>query len=131
MENHPLEKKYEDRMNKGISLENIRNEKFEKILSLRKVKRSQDNIANIRDKINLLYEPKYKICINHLKTNNDDIRNFNIDIHEPEKSMDKLKYLLNSSDDDELKFGLYALKVYYKYLSKEVNNQLYIMIFNI
>ena len=123
MENHPREKKYEDRMNKGISLENIRNEKFEKILSLRKVKRSKDNIANIRDKINLLYEPKYKICINHLKTNNDDIRNFNINIHEPEKSMDKLKYLLNSSDDDELKFGLYALKVYYKYLSKEVNNK--------
>ena len=123
MENHPLEKKYEDRMNKGISLENIRNEKFEKTLSLRKEKRSKDNIANIKDKINLLYEPKYSIYINHLKTNNDDIRNFNINIYEPEKSMDKLKYLLNSSDDDEIKFGLYALKIYYKHLSREVLNK--------
>jgi hypothetical protein len=37
--------------------------------------------------------------------------------------MDKLRYLLNSSDDDEIKFGLYALKVYYKHLSREVNNK--------
>ena len=48
MENTPLIKKYEDRMNKGLSLENIRNEKFEKILSLRKEKRRKDNIVNKR-----------------------------------------------------------------------------------
>lgn len=123
MEIHPPIKTYEDRMNKGISLENLRNEKIEKILTLRKEKRNKDNIANIRDKINLLYEPKYKICINHLKTDNDDIRNFNINIHEPEESMDKLKYLMNSSDDNEIKFGLYALRTYYKYLIEGVYNK--------
>lgn len=123
MENHSPTKKYEDRMNKGISLENMRNEKFEKILSLRKEKRSKDNISNIRDKMNLLYEPKYSICINHLKTNNDDIRNFSINIQEPENTKLKLKYLLNSSDDDEIKFGIYALRTYFKNLARKVYNK--------
>ena len=116
MENTPLIKKYEDRMNKGLSLENIRNEKFGKILSLRKEKRRKDNIVNIRDKMNLIYESQNKICINHLKKNNDDIRNFYINIYETEKSV-------NSSDDNEIKFGLYALRTFYKYLLDEEYNK--------
>ena len=123
MENNPPIKKYEDRMNKGLSLENIRNEKFDKILSLRKEKRRKDNITNIRDKMNLIYESQNKIYINHLKTNNDDIRNFFINIHEAEKSVIKLKYLLNSSDDNEIKFALYALRTFYKYLLDEEYNK--------
>lgn len=123
MENHSPVKKYEDRMNKEISLENMRNEKVKKILTLRKEKRNKDNILNIRDKINLLSESKYHIHINHLKTGNDDIRNFYINMSDLENTMIKLKYLLNSSDDDELKFGLYALRTFSINLVREAFNK--------
>ena len=120
MENNLSVKKYEDRMNKELSLENIRNENFEKILHLRKEKRRKDIIANIRDKINLMCESRNEIYINHSKMNNDEVRNFYINMHEPEKSIIKLQNLLNSSDDNEIKAGLCALWTYYKNFLVEI-----------
>lgn len=123
MESHSSEKKYDDRMNKDISLEYIRNENAKKILTLRKEKKNKDTILNIRNKLNLLSESKYSIQFCQLKTNNDEIRNFFININNPEESIVKLKYLLNSSDDDELKYGLYSLRKYFQIIASQVNRK--------
>lgn len=123
MESHSSEKKYDDRMNKDISLEYIRNENAKKILTLRKEKKNKDTILNIRNKLNLLSESKYSIQFCQLKTNNDEIRNFFININNPEESIVKLKYLLNSSDDDELKYGLYSLRKYFQIIASQVNKK--------
>ena len=119
MEKKSQERKYEDKMNKDISIEDLRKEKIEEKLSLRKAKMKNHIILGIKEKINLMHEFHYNIHLNLLKTDNDDIRSFSIDIKNPE-SITGLKYLLTSQDDDEVKFGLYALRKYLQNLIREL-----------
>lgn len=123
MESHSPEKIYEDRMNNNITMEDFRNQNANKILSLRKEKHNKDIISNIKGRMNLLYEPHYSIHFNLLKTNNDDIRNFYINLKNPDNSMIKLKYLLTSKDDDEVKYGLYAVRKHFQILIRELFNK--------
>lgn len=120
MDNHSPEKKFEDRMNKNISLEDFRNEKANRIISLRKKKHNNDTIIGLKGKINILYEKHYTINLNHLKTNNDDIRNFSINLQKDKSCMDKLKYLLESNDDNEVKYGLFATRKFFQNLMREL-----------
>ena len=113
MESHSPERKFEDRMNKNISIEDLRNENAKNILSLRKEKRNKDTILNIKGKLNSLNENHYCIHFNLLKTNNDEIRNFYIDLKNEQSTMDKLKYLLQSNDDNEVKYGLFAIRKFF------------------
>ena len=123
MESHSPEKIYEDRMNNNITMEDFRNQNANKILSLRKEKHNKDIISNIKGRMNLLYEPHYSIHFNLLKTNNDDIRNFFINLKNPDNTMIKLKYLLTSKDDDEVKYGLYAVRKHFQILIRELFNK--------
>jgi hypothetical protein len=118
MENHSPEKTYEDRMNNNITMEEFRSQNLNKILTLRKEKHNKDTISSIRGRMNFLYEPHYSIHLNLLKTNNDDIRNFFIDLKDADNTMIKLKYLLNSKDDDEVKYGLYATRKHLQLLMR-------------
>ena len=113
MESHSPERKFEDRMNKNISIEDLRNENAKNILSLRKEKRNKDTILNIKGKLNSLNENHYCIHFNLLKTNNDEIRNFYIDLKNEQSTMDKIKYLLQSNDDNEVKYGLFAIRKFF------------------
>ena len=119
MENHSPERKFEDRMNKNISIEDLRDENANKILSLRKEKRNKETLLNLRGKMNILYEQHYSIHFNYLKTNNDDIRNYYINFKD-ETTMDKLKYLLQSDDDNEVKYGLLATRKCFQNLIREL-----------
>ena len=105
----PYNHKYENKSNSDLSFENFRKAKIERNLTLRKQKKDDLNFAKISPKFNFINEKQYLINLNHLNTNNDDIRNFFIDLDKPEFSMSNLKYLLNSKNDDEVKFGIYAL----------------------
>ena len=115
-------RKYEEK--NLYSYQNIRKINASKYLSLRKQKRNQEINTNIRNKLNLLNEPKYVIHLHLLKTNNDNIRNFFIDSKRPEYTMNNLKYLLGSKNDDEVKFGLYAVRKYFQTIIKEINDGL-------
>ena len=116
MENHSPEKTYEDRMNNNITMEEFRSQNVNKILTLRKAKHNKDTISSIKGRMNFLYEPHYSIHLHLLKTDNDDIRNFNIDLNNVNNTMNKLKYLLTSKDDDEVKYGLYATRKHFQFL---------------
>ena len=120
MENHSPEKTFENRMDTNISIEDLRNNKAYVKLSLRKEKRNKNMLLNLREKINIMYESHYNIHLNLLKTNNEDIRNFSINTKNPEESMDKLKYLLTSKDDNKLKYGLYATRKFFQNLVREL-----------
>ena len=120
MENHSPERKFENRMNSEISLEDLRNQNANMKLTLRKEKRNRDIILGLKEKINSIYECHYNIRINLLKTNNDEIRNFYIDLSNPEDSMKKLKYLLSSQDDNEIKFGLLAIRKFFQEKVREL-----------
>jgi hypothetical protein len=118
MESHSPERKYEDRTSQNIGLEDLRSKNETKKLSLRKEKRNRDKILSIKEKLNFLVESHYSIHLNLLKTDNNDIRNFSIDDQNPYNSMKKLKYLLLSKDDNEVKFGLWATRKYFQNLMK-------------
>ena len=120
MENHSPERKFENKMNSEISLEDLRNQKANMKLALRKEKRNRDIILGLKEKINFLCESHYNIHINLLKTNNDEIRNFYLDLNNPEDSMKKLKFLLSSKDDNEIKFGLLAIRKFFQELVREL-----------
>ena len=113
MESHSPERKFEDRMKNNISIEDLRNENVNKILTLRKEKRNKNTILSLKGKLNSLNENHYCIHFNLLKTNNDEIRNFYIDLQKEQSTIDKLKYLLQSNDDNEVKYGLFAIRKFF------------------
>ena len=94
-----------------------------KKLSLRKKKNNQKFENSMKSELHLLNEHKYKIHIHLLKTNNDNIRNFIIDVNKPEYTMNNLKCLLNSKNDDEVKFGIYATREFFVKVAKEMNEE--------
>ena len=120
MESHSPERKFEDRMNQNLTLEDLRSNIEYKKLTLRKEKRNRDKILSIKQKLNFLFESHYSIHLNLLKTDNDDIRNFSIDKENPSNSIEKLKYLLLSKDDNEVKFGLWATRKHFQNLMIEI-----------
>ena len=121
------EKKYKNKAKTYIDINNIRKVNENKYLTLRKQKRRHDLNKDIKSKLNLLYEHQYFIHLNLLKTDNDDIRNFYINLTNIELTMKNLKYLLCSNDDDEVKYGLYSIRKFFQNLlskkpSEEIKN---------
>ena len=114
------EKKYEDTMKSFISYQDVRKGNNDRKLSLRKRKKKLKLGLNMRSKLNLLNEHNIRIHLNQLKTNNDNIRNFFIDLNRPEYTMNNLKYLLDSKNDDEVKFGIYAVRTFFQKILKEI-----------
>ena len=119
----PYNHKYENKSNSDLSFENFRKAKIERNLTLRKQKKDDLNFAKISPKFNFINEKQYLINLNHLNTNNDDIRNFFIDLDKPEFSMSNLKYLLNSKNDDEVKFGIYALRIFFQDILRHAHHK--------
>lgn len=120
MESYSPERKFENRMNTNISIEDMRNHEANNKLSLRKEKRYKNILFSIKEKSNLMHEPHYSIHLNLLKTNNDEIRNFYIDMKNSKETMNKLKFLLSSQDDNEIKYGLYATRKFFQQLNREL-----------
>ena len=118
MEKQSPKRNFENRMNLEISLESLRNENANEKLSIRKDKRIKNMILGIKEKKNFIHESHYSIHKNLLKTNSDGIRNFNIDLKNAEDSMQKLAYLLSSQDDNEVKFGLFAVRKFFENLMR-------------
>ena len=118
MEKQSPKRNFENRMNLEISLESLRNENANEKLSIRKDKRIKNMILGIKEKKNFIHESHYSIHTNLLKTNSDGIRNFNIDLKNAEDSMQKLAYLLSSQDDNEVKFGLFAVRKFFENLMR-------------
>ena len=111
--NNSKEKTYEVFSKTYITMDDIRMKNENQRLTLRKKHKIDRGYSYIRNKINLMNETHYRIYLNKLKTNNDNIRNFYIDLDRPEYTMNNLVYLLGSMNDDEVKFGLYALKKFF------------------
>ena len=124
MENQSPERKFEDKMERNFSIKALRNNQANIKLSLRKEKRNIDMLLNLKEKINIIYEQHYSIHLHLLKTNNDEIRNFSINIKNPKDSMSKLKYLLSSKDDYEVKYGLYAVRKFFQDLVRNLYKSL-------
>ena len=131
MENHSPERKFQDKMERDFSIKTLRNNQANIKLSLRKEKRNKDMLLSLKEKINIIYEQHYSIRLHLLKTNNDEIRNFSIDIKNPEESMSKLKYLLSSKDDNEVKYGLYTIRKFFQDLVRELYKNNYPISFTI
>ena len=119
--NNSPEEELKNKSKTFLDLNNIRKANENKYLTLRKKKRNNEIKKEFKSKFNTLYEHQYSIHLNTLKTDNDDIRNFSIDSTRPEFTIKLLKYLLNSNDDDEVKFGLYAIRKFYQNLLSEIS----------
>lgn len=100
-----------------FTVQNIRNTLNGKILTLRKKKRKMKQ--DLTKKLNSLDELQYHINLNLLQTNNDFIRYFFIDIDNPHYTMKNLILLLLSKIDDEVKYGIYAVRTYFTNLVNE------------
>ena len=131
MENQSPERRFEDKMERDFSIKSLRNYQANIKLSLRKEKRNKDMLLNLKEKINIIYEQHYIIRLHLLKTNNDEIRNFSINIKNPKDSMSKLKYLLSSKDDYEVKYGLYAVRKFFQDLVRDLYKNNYPISFTI
>ena len=105
---------YVDKMKSFISFKNISNSNENKYLTLRKIKKNAENNLHAKITLHLLDEYHYRINLNSLSTNNDGIRNFSIDLNKPEITMNNLKALLNSKNDDEVKYGIYATRKFFQ-----------------
>jgi len=114
------ERKYKDHINSFQSSLDFCEKSKNKRLTLRKQNKKIIESLSIRNKSNLMNEHKYQIHLNLLKTNNDSIRNFFIDLNRQEYTMNNLKYLLDSKNDDEVKFGLYATRIFFQNLVREI-----------
>ena len=111
---------YVDKMKSFISFKNISNSNENKYLTLRKIKKNAENNLHAKITLNLLDEYHYRINLNSLSTNNDGIRNFSIDLNKPEITMNNLKALLNSKNDDEVKYGIYATRKFFQDLLRNI-----------
>ena len=120
-----LERNYQDKLNKYITIQDIRQANENKYLTLRKKKRHNELEITIKNKANFLNEKQYNIHVNLLKTNNDNIRNFFIDLERPDYTMNNLKVLLNSKNDDEVKYGLYATRIFFRHIATLIHYQKY------
>ena len=116
-----LERNYQDKLNKYITIQDIRQANENKYLTLRKKKRYNELEIPIKNTANFLNEKYYNIHINLLKTNNDDIRNFSIDLKRSEYTMKNLICLLNSKNDDEVKFGIYATRIFFQHIATQIH----------
>ena len=118
------EKVYEDKTKLIPSTrDDTINQDENKILSLRKAKNQKEHTNSIlKNKLELLYEPKFTIKINELQTDNNDIRNFVIDLNK-ENTMISLKYLLTSTNENEVKFGILALRKFYVDIARKLCNE--------
>ena len=119
-ENSP-EKVYKNKSKTHLDLDGFRKVNEAKYLTLRKKKRNNDLKLDLKNKYTL-YEHHYIIHLNQLKTDNDDIRNFYINKENPVSSIEKLKYLLNSKIDDEVKYGIYAVNSFFKDIVRMLQN---------
>lgn len=117
------ERKYQDKLNKYITIQDIRQANENKYLTLRKKKRHNELEIPIKNIANFLNEKHYNIRVNLLKTNNDDIRNFSIDLERQEYTMKNLICLLNSKNDDEVKFGIYATRIFFQHMATKIHYQ--------
>ena len=108
------DRRFEIKSNSFITIQDLNKAKENRYLTLRKQKRNNAIYSEMKHKLNFLHDKHYQINLIKLKTNNDAIRNFIIDLNKPQFSMNNLKYLLNSSNDDEVKFGIYAVRIFFQ-----------------
>ena len=124
------DRRFEIKSNSFITIQDLNKAKENRYLTLRKQKRNNAIYSEMKHKLNFLHDKHYQINLIKLKTNNDAIRNFIIDLNKPQFSMNNLKYLLNSPNDDEVKFGIYAVRIFFQERLREQcmqendNNQL-------
>ena len=117
--------KYVDKINSYFSIKDINISNDNKYVTLRKKKKYGESNLNGENTFNLLKEYNYQIHLYLLKTNNDNIRNFYIDLNKPEYTMNNLKCLLTSKNDDEVKYGIYATRKFFQDILKEVFKEEY------
>ena len=108
------DRRFEIKSNSFITIQDLNKAKENRYLTLRKQKRNNAIYSEMKHKLNFLHDKHYQINLIKLKTNNDAIRNFIIDLNKPQFSMNNLKYLLNSPNDDEVKFGIYAVRIFFQ-----------------
>ena len=117
--------KYEDTIKSYIPYNALSKDNKNRNLTLRKKAKNLKTELNIKSKFNLMNEYNYQIHLNLLKTNNDNIRNFFIDLNRPEYTMNNLKYLLESKNDDEVKFGIYAVRTFFQKILREIKEDVH------
>jgi len=117
--------KYVDKINSYFSIKDINISNDNKYVTLRKKKKYRESNLNGENTFNLWKEYNYQIHLHLLKTNNDNIRNFSIDLNKPEYTMNNLKCLLTSKNDDEVKYGIYATRKFFQDILKEVYKEEY------
>ena len=108
------DRRFEIKSNTFITIQDLNKAKENRYLTLRKQKRNNAIYSEMKQKLNFLHDKHFQINLIKLKTNNDAIRNFIIDLNKPQFSMNNLKYLLNSPNDDEVKFGIYAVRIFFQ-----------------
>ena len=112
---------YEIKTNSFITIQDFNQANENRYLSLRKQKKNNEIFSDLKHKFNFLHDKHYSIHLNQLKTNNNDIRNFIIDLNQLQYSMNNLNYLLRSENDDEVKFGIYAVRIFFQERLREMN----------
>ena len=117
------ERQFQIKSNSFITIQDLNKAKENRFLSLRKQKRNNALYSEMKHKLNFLHDKHYQINLTKLKTNNDDIRNFVIDLKQPQLSMHNLNYLLKSQNDDEVKFGIYAVRIFFQERLREQSMQ--------
>ena len=115
------ERTYEIKTNSFITIQDFNQANENRYLSLRKQKKNNEIFSDLKHKFNFLHDKHYSIHLNQLKTNNNDIRNFIIDLNQLQYSMNNLNYLLRSENDDEVKFGIYAVRIFFQERLREMN----------
>ena len=118
--------KYEDTIKSYIPYNALSKDNKNRNLTLRKRAKNLKTELNIKSKFNLMNEYNYQIHLSLLKTNNDNIRNFFIDLNRPEYTMNNLKYLLESKNDDEVKFGIYAVRTFFQKILREIKEDVHV-----
>ena len=115
------EQRFEIKSNSFITIQDLNKANENRFLSLRKQKRNNAIFSELKHKFNFLHDKHYQINLNELRTNNNNIRNFIIDLQQPQYSMNNLNYLLRSLDDNEVKFGIYAVRIFFQERLREMN----------
>ena len=115
------EQRFEIKSNSFITIQDLNKANENRFLSLRKQKRNNAIFSELKHKFNFLHDKHYQINLNELRTNNNNIRNFIIDLQQPQYSMNNLNYLLRSQDDNEVKFGIYAVRIFFQERLREMN----------
>ena len=115
------DRRFEIKTNSFITIQDLNKANQNRFLSLRKQKKNNALFTEIKQKLNFMHDKHYQIILNKLRTDNNEIRNFIIDLKQPQLSMNNLKYLLQSQNDDEVKFGIYAVRIFFQERLRELN----------